>query len=174
MFTSMRRSARFISSAMSPSPVNAASYCRMSAFCCASLRLLARTAWLAAASAWRRFSTSFQCLRQRVFRGGSRGFDLGRCIGRWEVKPAVQGQFEDGMPYIALWRTQQEFLSDTQMEITKNRVRDIKSLFYTKTLAVAIPEAQKIIREARDLEAIVRHTNDGGEMVRSTVGQYPR
>eukprot|EP01043_Picozoa_sp_COSAG02_P004423 COSAG02_NODE_115_length_35467_cov_292.837056_4_plen_106_part_00 len=43
--------------------------------------------------------------------------------------------FEDGMSYVYLWRTQQEFLSDQQMEGTKNRVRDIKILFYTKTLA---------------------------------------
>ena len=62
-----------------------------------------------------------------------------------DVKPNVQGFYEDGMSYIHLWRTQQEFLSDSQMEMTKNRIRDIKILFYTKTLAAAIPEAQQII-----------------------------
>lgn len=52
-------------------------------------------------------------------------------------------------------------LSDTQMEATKNRIRDIKVLFYTKTLAVAISEAQKIIRDAKDLEAVVSWDRTG-------------
>ena len=78
-----------------------------------------------------------------------------------DIKPQCQGVFEDGMSFIYMWRTQQEFLSDAQMEATKNKIRDIKTLFYSKTLAVAIPEAQRIIRDAKDLEAVVSWDRTG-------------
>ncbi len=77
------------------------------------------------------------------------------------VKPDVQGVFEDIMSYVELWRTQQEFLSDTEMEVTRNRVKEIRAIWYKMTIEKAVPLAQKVIKEAQELETRVSWERTG-------------